>query len=240
MKKILIVMVLAALVGSSYAQMCDQIVVEGKSSVKMAPEQYNFNVRISVNDSNYTTCGNLALEAADKIAEEFEDKGIDKDLIKTQRYSIQEIRERDYKTNKMIFKGYRAEIPLTITTHTDYKKNDLIFEIIKNNFGANFSLNFALTPEQTDLVKERLISLAVKDAKEKSKVIAESADIELGEISKIQYGEPRLLRSFSNTSYDLQQNEVMIRGASSLKGTSVLNPSEIEMRTSIIISWRIN
>jgi uncharacterized protein YggE len=225
--------------GAAFAQVGNEVVVEGKSSVKIAPEQYLFGVHISVKDSNYTTCGNKALEEADKIAKQFEAQGIDKDLIKTQRYSIQEIRERDYTTNKMVFKGYRAEIPLTITTHADYKKNDLIFEIIKNNFGANFNLNFGLTPEQTNKVKERLIALAVKDANEKAGVIANSANITLGGINKIQYGEPRLIRGFSSTSYDLQQNEIMLRGSSSLKAGSVLNPSEVEMRTSIIIAWQI-
>jgi len=240
MKKILFLITLATLAIPGFAQMCDQIVIEGKSSVKMAPEQYIFNVRISVTDSNYTKCGDLALKEADKIAKEFTKNGIDKDLIKTQNYSIREIRERDYTTNKQVFKGYRAEIPVIIKTHIDYDKNDLIFEIIKNNFGSNFNLNFALTPKQTDKVKEELIALAVEDAKQKAKVVAESADLKLGSISKIQYGEPRLIRSFSNTSYDLQKESVMIRGASAMGGTSVLNPSEIEMRTQIVISWRIN
>lgn len=240
MKKITILFVMALFAFPTFAQMCDQIVIEGKSSVKMAPEQYIYNVKITVIDSNYTECTNLILTEANKITKEFEANGIDKDLIKTQNYSIREIRERDYKTQLSVFKGYTATIPITIKTHVDYAKNDLIFEIIKNNFGANFNLNFALTPEQTEKVKEKLIALAVEDAKQKAKVVAQSADLDLGTISKIQYGEPKTIRGFSNHSYDLQKEQLMIRGSSSIGGTSALNPSEIEMRTNIVIAWRIN
>jgi uncharacterized protein YggE len=239
MKKILVFIVIAFISFSSFAQMCDQIVIEGKSSVKMAPEQYIFNVRISVSDSNYTACANLALEEAEKITKEFTKNGIDKDLIKTLNYSIREVREHDYKTNKSVFKGYQAEIPLRIKTHINYDKNDVIFEIIKNNFEANFNLNFELTPEQTEAIKEKLIALAVEDAKQKAKVVAESAGIRLGKISKIQYGEPKSIAQFSNSNYELQKETIMIRGAASIGGTSILNPSEIEMSTSILVSWRI-
>ncbi len=239
MKQLVLIIALALFAITTFAQMCDQVVIEGKSSVKMAPEQYIFNVRISVSDSNYTTCANLALKEAEKIASEFKRNGIDKDLVKTQNYSIREIREHDYVTKKLEFKGYQAEIPIIIKTVADYEKNDIIFEIIKNNFEANFNLSFALTPAQTDEVKAKLISLAVEDAHQKAKIIAESSEIKLGNISKIQYGEPQLIRGFSNTSYELQTEQIMIRGSGKIGGTNALNPSEIEMSTSIIIAWQI-
>lgn len=241
MKKIALLILLAMFTISTFAQMCDQIVIEGKSSVKMQPEQFIFNVRISVTDSNYTKCADLATHEAEKIIEEFKRNGIEEGLIKTQNYSIREIREHDYKTQKSVFKGYRGQIPISIETLSDYKKNDIIFKIIKNNFGADFTLNFALTPEQKDEVKAKLIALAVEDAKQKAKIVTQSAGIQLGKISKIQYGEPRLIRNFSDVNYDLQNEHVMIRGMSSKAGgTKALNPADIEMRTSIVVAWRIN
>lgn len=239
MKQLLILFFLATVSVGSFAQdsFCDQIVVEGKSSVRLVPEQWIFNVRISVQDSNYTKCANLALEKADKITHDFTKNGIDKDFIKTLTYSITEIRKHNYKTNTSVFEGYKAEIPIRIKTRSDYAKNDKIFEIIKNNFEADFSLNFALTPEQTEEVKEKLIALAVDDAKQKAEIIAQSAHINLGKISKIQYGEPRIIGSFANTN-DLQKTSFMIRGTASA-GASSLNPADIEMRTEIIIAWQI-
>lgn len=221
---------------SSFAQ--SEIVIEGKSSVKLVPEQLIFTMNMSVKDSVYTKCANLAIEKIEKIKSEFTKHGIDKDLIRTQNYSIREIKRHDYKTKKSVFDGFEASIPITIKTTKDYNKNDQIFEIIKNNFEANFNLNFALTPEQIEAVKEKLITLAVEDAKQKVKVISQSADVKIGKISKIQYGEPRTIRGF-NSSNDLMKAGNMMQMESSERIVEILNPNEIEMRTNITMAWEI-
>ncbi len=241
MKQLITLFILATVALSSIAQnqYPDDLVVEGKSSVKLIPEQLIYNVRISVSDSNYTRCTEMALEKAELLTKEFTGNGIDKDLIKTLNYSIREIREYDNITRQQVFKGYRAEIPVLIKTVTDYPKNDLIFEIIKNNFNADFSLSFALTPEQKESVKEKLIELAVEDAQQKAKIITESAGIKMYGIRHIQYGEPQLIGTYTRPNYEMQNESIMIRGAASSGGASTLNPSEIEMRTSVVIAWRL-
>lgn len=236
MKQLVALFILIAFSIASFAQ--GEIVIEGKSSVKLIPEQLIFNINMSVKDSNYQKCTNLALERIEFIKSQFAKNGIDKELIKTQNYSIREIRKHDYKTQKSVFDGFEASIPITIKTTRDYSKNDQIFEIIKNNFDANFNLNFALTPEQIDAVKEKLIKLAVEDAKQKAKVVAESAEVKLGKISKIQYGEPHSARPYSN-NYDLMRSGNMKAMVAESSITETINPDEIEMRTEIIIAWKI-
>jgi uncharacterized protein YggE len=241
MKQFILFTAIALFSISSFAQKQypDELVIEGKSSIKLTPEQFIFNVRISATNENYTECANEVLRKAQEITDQFTKNGIDKDLIKTRNYSIREIREHDYKTNKSVFKGYRAEIPVIIKTVSGNPKNDVIFEIIKNNFNADFNLSFALTPEQKDEVKEKLIALAIEDAKQKAEIITENAGVKKYGIRHIQYGEPRLVGSYSHPNYDLQKESVMIRGASSTGGTSALNPTEIEMTTKVVIAWRI-
>jgi uncharacterized protein YggE len=240
MKNIILFILISFLSFHSFAQdsFCESIVVEGKSSVKLVPEQLIFNINMSVKDSNYTKCTNLAIEKIDLIKSQFTKNGIDKDLIKTQNYSIREIRKHDYKTQKSIFEGFEASIPITIKTSRDYNKNDQIFEIIKNNFEANFNLNFALTPEQIEAVKEKLITLAVEDAKQKVNVITKSTEVKLGKISKIQYGEPHTVRPYSN-NYDLMKAGSMRAISSESSITETINPDEVEMRTEIMIAWKI-
>jgi uncharacterized protein YggE len=217
---------------------CEAIVVEGKSSVKMAPEVITFNINFSVSDTNYTRCADLALQKIESIKARFAGNGIDEELIKTVNYSIREERERDRNTGQQIFKGYRADIPILIKTKVDNKQNNLIFEIIKNNFEANFRLNFVLSPNQIVRVKEELIELAVEDAKSKAQLLAKSAGIKLGEISKIQYGEPQTMRNFTRTNYDLLRSGKLESDAEAV-GISAFTPPDIEMRTNVIIAWRI-
>ncbi len=237
MKQFVILSFLVILSTYSFAQ--GEIVIEGKSSVKLIPEQLIFNINMSVKDTNYAKCTNLALEKIELIKSQFVNNGIDKNLIKTQNYSIREIRKHDYKTQKLVFEGFEASIPITIKTTRNYSKNDQIFEIIKNNFEANFNLNFALTPEQIEAIKEKLIELAVEDAKQKAKVVANSAEVELGKISKIQYGEPHSVRPYSYNN-DLMKSGSLVAMAPESSISETINPDELEMRTEIIIAWKID
>lgn len=241
MKKVVLFMLLIAFTAPIFAQqqINPQITVEGKSSVKLMPEEISFTVNLSVKDSNYSNCADLAVEKLEKIKALFVENGIEEELIKTSRYSIREIQRHDPQLRQMVSDGYEASIPLTIQTKRDYKKNDLIFTIIKENIESSFSLNFSLSDEQRDSVKEKLIDLAVQDARQKAIIIAKSANVELGTITSIQYGEPRMIRGF-NANNELMMARALPAMAADSKITDVLSPDEIEMRTEIVMSWQIS
>ncbi len=241
MKKIILSLAVLFFTVGSFAQNNDGgiITVEGKSSVKLAPEDMSFTVNFSVKNENYKQCAEMSVEKMDEIKKQFIENGIDEELIKTNSFSIREIQKYDPQLRKSVFEGYEANIPVTIRTKKDYEMNDKIFELIKDNLESNFNLNFALSEAQMETVKERLIELAVEDAKEKATVIAKSAEVQLGKIKSIQYGEPRMI-GLRNNNMELMNAEVMpITREAKADITSVLSPNEIEMRTSIIISWEI-
>ena len=241
MKKIILSLAIVFFTLGSFAQdkQGGLITVEGKSSVKLAPEDISFTVNFSVKDENYKQCAEMSVEKMDKVKKLFIKNGIDEELIKTNSFSIHEVQKYDPELRKSVFDGYEANIPVTIRTKKDYEKNDKIFELIKDNLQSSFSLNFALSEEQMETVKEKLIQLAVEDAKQKATVIAQSAEVDLGKIKSIQYGEPRMIGSF-NTDMELMRAETMpLMNAAKADITSVLSPDEIEMRTNIVIAWEI-
>jgi uncharacterized protein YggE len=241
MKKIILSLAVMLFAFGSFAQNNQNgiITVEGKSSVKLAPEEISFTVNFSVKDENYKQCAEMSVEKIDKIKKLFIKNGIDEELIKTNSFAIHEVQKYDPQLRQSVFEGYEANIPVTIRTQKDYEKNDKIFELIKDNLQSNFNLNFALSEEQMEMVKEKLIQLAVEDAKQKATVIAQSANVQLGKIKSIQYGEPRMIGTF-NTNMELMNAEIlpMTRNAKA-DITSVLSPNEIEMRTNIVIAWEI-
>jgi len=241
MKKIILSLAIVFFTLGSFAQdkQGGLITVEGKSSVKLAPEDISFTVNFSVKDENYKQCAEMSVEKMDKVKKLFIKNGIDEELIKTNSFSIHEVQKYDPELRKSVFDGYEANIPVTIRTKKDYEKNDKIFELIKDNLQSSFSLNFALSEEQMETVKEKLIQLAVEDAKQKATVIAQSAQVDLGKIKSIQYGEPRTIGSF-NANMELMRAETMpLMNAAKADITSVLSPDEIEMRTNIVIAWEI-
>lgn len=240
MKKTAILIFAILLSGIVNAQNNDvsQITVEGKSSVKLVPEELWFTVTLSVKDADYTKCTEMAVDKMDRIRKLFIENGIDKDLIKANSYSIREVQKYNPELRQSVPDGYEASIPVTLQTKRDYKKNDIIFELIKDNLESNFNLNFSLSDEQMDAVKEKLISLAVKDARQKADWIVKASGTSLGKIKAIQYGEPRMAVGYNKQ--DLMMSAVMpITREANAKITDVLSPSEIEMQTEITISWEI-
>ncbi|MFV0592342.1 MAG: SIMPL domain-containing protein [Draconibacterium sp.] len=240
MKKILLVLAIFSITATAFAQSASvsQISVEGKSSVKLMPEDLSFTVNLSVKDNNYTKCAEMAVDKMDNIKKLFTKNGIDKDLIKANNYSVREVQKYDPELRQQVFDGYEASIPVTIRTKRNYKKNDKIFELIKDNLESNFNLTFSLSEGQMEAVKEKLISLAVKDARQKAEWIAKASGTSLGKIKSIQYGEAQ--RQIGPVQPQLRMFAMMDQMEASAKITDVLNPDEVEMHTNIFISWEIN
>lgn len=242
MKKTAFLFVAILLSGFVFGQSAasSQITVEGKSSVKLIPEDLSFVVNLSAKDNNYTKCAEMAVEKMENIKQLFVKNGIDEDLIKANSYSIREVQKYDPELRQSISDGYEANIPVTIRTKRDYKKNDKIFELVKDNLESNFNLNFYLSDEQMDAVKEKLITLAVKDARQKAEWIVKASETTLGKIKNIQYGEPRMIGAFNNRNELMVSDMMPMMREASAKITEVLSPDEIEMQTSIVVSWEIS
>lgn len=240
MKKIILAIAVIFFAAASFAQSAEKslLTVEGKSEVKLLPEEIWFNVMMSVKDTDYKTCSDLAVQKLAEIKMLFTKNGIDKNLIKTNNYSIREIQRHDPELRKMVFDGYQATVPLTVRTKRDYDKNDLIFALIKDNLESNFNLNFQLSEKQITEVKARLIKLAVDDAKEKAGIIATASGVELSKISAIQYGEPNIIGI--NNPPALRKSGLMMQAESYSEIIDLMEPDEVKMGTNIVISWEID
>jgi hypothetical protein len=138
MKKIILSLAVMLFAFGSFAQNNQNgiITVEGKSSVKLAPEEISFTVNFSVKDENYKQCAEMSVEKIDKIKKLFIKNGIDEELIKTNSFAIHEVQKYDPQLRQSVFEGYEANIPVTIRTQKDYEKNDKIFESELCPFGG--------------------------------------------------------------------------------------------------------
>lgn len=219
---------------------CETIVVEGKSSVKMVPEIISFHINFTLKNQDYSECQELALEKIEKIKSDFRKNDIDQDLVKTLNYSVRELTRRIPETGKQVFVSYKAHIPMLIKTEYSNAEVPKIFELIKDNFKSDVRINFDLSETQIEAMKEKLIELAIEDAISKANLLVENLNYKLGDVTKIQYGEPRKIRNFTRTNYDLitsQQLEAM--SSTSRISPDVLTPAKIEMRTNVMLAWKI-
>lgn len=214
------------------------IEIEGKSSVKVVPENVIFTFHLSVQDSDYTRCAEAVLLEASRLKEEFIRHGIDKDIIKTLSYSVREIKEFDRSLGKTIFKGYRADIPLRIQTNLKDAINSSIFTLVKKHAPSDLRINFELSDAQTESIKNKLIEGATDDARKKASILAKNLKINTGKIVRIQYGDPSRA-GFNPGETSIFSRSEMASDVNSVAGIENLVPNEIEMRTHVFIIWEL-
>ena len=235
----LLLTVTLALPTFSQDPFCETIVTEGKSSIKQTPEIISFFIEFRIEHQDYEMCSDLALETIDSVKIKFRLNGIDEDLIKTTNFSINEITERDNRTNRSIHKGYLARVPISIKTKVSDPLASKIFELIRSSLKSDIRINFELSDSQIEEAKEALLTLAVDDATSKAKILAKNLKIDLGKVTKIQYGDPQTVRNFTRSNYSLQTGRAMTVGSVSKASITTLKPDEITMTTSVMLAWDI-
>jgi uncharacterized protein YggE len=219
---------------------CETIVVEGKSSVKMVPEIISFHINFTLKNQDYSECQELALGKIEKIKSDFRKNDIDQDLVKTLNYSVRELTRRIPETGEQVFVSYQAHIPMLIKTEYSNAEVPKIFELIKDNFKSDVRINFDLSETQIEAMKEKLIELAIEDAISKANLLVENLDYKVGDVTKIQYGEPRKIRNFTRTNYDLITSQQLEAMSSDVRvSPDVLTPAKTEMRTNVMLAWEI-
>jgi len=115
-----------------------------------------------------------------------------------------------------------------------------IFELIQSSFKSNVRINFQLSQNQIEEVIETLLELAVEDATSKAKILADNLNVDLGKVTKVQYRDPREVRNFTRSNYDLIEGRaVSLSSAVSRASITTLKPDEITMTTSVMLAWNI-
>ena len=115
---------------------------------------------------------------------------------------------------------------------------DKIYELTKALLKSEIRINFQLSQNQINSIKEKLIGLAVKDAITKAEILAKNIGANIGQVTKIQYGEPRAISNFTRMGSQLETT-MSLSGASVRTSITTLKPDEMGMSTSVMMAWDI-
>ena len=215
------------------------ITCEGKSSLSIKPEIMAFHLNFEVIDMDYQTAINKSLESVKNVSDKFKALGLQDAELKTSSYSVNKVQKYNQSTRKQEFKGYRASMRVIVKLNYADKNVDKVFDIIRTELNTQFDIRFVLSPEQKEEASNKLIQMAISDAKSKAEVIASATEVTLGKVQNVQYGEQRLIRTASSNS-ELMLSRTSAKAAAGTQLSETLNPQEVELRTNIVISWIIN
>lgn len=235
MKKrlVFLVVLLAGFTGLS-AQLNDNVLkVEGEAVVYETPENMNINIPLTVKDNNYAKCSKLLNEKYTKLVEEFGKISIDKSLIQTTNFSIQD--SYVYANNEQKFDGYVGSINLNIEKLFNTNVLNAIINLLNSgDFKLSYNITFDFSPQQRDKLIKITLENAMADARNKADIIAKQLGVIVGEIREINF-------NYSSTSISplLSESIMRYRGTTDKTSGIQLTPQLEQIRETIDIVWQI-
>jgi len=212
--------------------------VQGEFIIKQKPENIIVNINLTQNEVEYKICLDNALDSLKKLKKVFVKNGINDSLIRTKDISIRE--NFDWNNRERIKLGYRALISIEIETKYTPEFADKLIKALKDNANTSYTIRFNLSEYQKDNLRILALKESIKDATEKAKIMAETANIELGNIYRIIYETPQnYSRNFVDDDIVTERRYEGFSDIGNAEKEIDFNPKEIMIKKSVIIEWEI-
>jgi uncharacterized protein YggE len=160
-----------------------QITAIGRGEVEYVPDQaivtLGYNVERDFDAASALRNLNSKIEA---IIKAVEDKGISRENITTQTYSLSQ--RYDYINGESLPNGYQANQLITITIDNVDENLNYPSEIIEaaSTAGANQVVSVTFGVEDTEVLKSEARNMAIEKAKQRAQEMEGELDIKLGDV----------------------------------------------------------
>jgi hypothetical protein len=180
------------------AQDTPKISVEGKSEIKILPDEALIRVSLTGKAMKTEEATEALNKKAASVTKGLRKSGVDNYELKADNYFVNVNRIYTKGTSKD--SGYVASQTLKIVVKDTGKDLLEIIEVLHGSTDLGFQLEFRLSDSKRKEYEAQLLQMAIRDAKNKAELIARS--LELGELSvhHVSYGsggsyQPKMYRS---------------------------------------------
>ncbi|MBT4540000.1 SIMPL domain-containing protein [Candidatus Woesearchaeota archaeon] len=172
----------------------NKISVSGDAETEVMPDEVVIRLSVVTEGKEAESVQNENANKMNAVMEALKKVGIKEDEIETTGYNLYPWKEYDYNLRKQIDKGYRLSQTITLTTSDVDKTGEYLSVAVKNGINQVDNVNFQLSDELENQVKDALVAEATTNAKEKAKTLAENLEIKVGKaisVSETNYNVPR-------------------------------------------------
>ncbi|MCM1298681.1 MAG: SIMPL domain-containing protein [Firmicutes bacterium] len=213
------------------------VTVIGTGKESIPPDLITVSMTVETVSKDYAETTVLQAEKVAEITAALSEAGFEKKELTTSAYNICTQYE-NYQDGgwKKRFVGYHCVQNMSLKFEQCSEKLKKVIEALSGCKSSVPQFDVSLTVRDRDRVSDELLSLAVKDAHRKAKVLAEAAGAELGEICRINYN-PEEISIYSQTRMTASRTVFgeQVRGLADTE----INPEEIEVSAQVEIVWEI-
>jgi hypothetical protein len=219
----------------------NSLLVNGTAILKQIPEMLTASITVRVKGVKFNECQEKLVKAIGQATNMLVKNGIEKEIIHTNSLNVSE--RSEYLSEGRTKLGYEGSSSVNVEHlySQEYAKK-LLSALQNDSVNFLYNLDFTLSENQKCMLRQKAISLAISDAKEKAEAIAKSANLRLVKINSITF-----LDNNQGSYYEsdlVQEGRVgpgYIAMSKSAGQTPAIdfNPKEIGIRKSVTIEWQI-
>ncbi len=205
------------------------ISVSGRGVASAMPDNVKLNLWVESRNPMYDVAVKTLTLKSNALKEDIIELGFNEKDLKTTKYSVNTDIEYVNGSNQVV--GYIAKEHFTINFPFDeIMLNKTLKKLSNSNSKAMFNVSFEVENER--YLQNEAIKNAVKDAIENATILAKAANVALGEIVKINYGEEM---------YNIRSSSLILESGSmkSFQDTS-FNPSDVDFQADVHIIFNLN
>ncbi|MBQ7308004.1 MAG: SIMPL domain-containing protein [Clostridia bacterium] len=216
-----------------------EIMVKGEAKKTYKPEEFIISLTFSHKEKTYEKCLENGAKMVDDFVEEILVKlNIDKELLKTERFYVNESTIYVPDKNKRVFDGYvynqisKLKLDYDIKLFTKFMQ-----EVSKLKFPPSYRAAFGLKEE--DMRKNEVIAKAVEYARVKAEAISKAAGKELVDLARVDFQpfgtifSPSSINSYDTMDFGMVHQERACKMSSAEVIEKNFNPEDIEIRESV-------
>lgn len=217
------------------AQSTSELAIAGKATTDITPDLTIVSITINATHMDYSKAMDLLQDKAFETKRFLTQKGLEKTHISSENFAIN--KQHVYENRTQIFKGYQASLRIKL----EFKNNLELANTLLNALGesasdAEVNVWHEVSQELQDDVNDKLIIAAIKDAKHKAEMIAESTNQELYKIKKINYG----VKDNLTVAPQIESKYLALERSSSNNSNNLsITPEAVHYSQEIIIYWSL-
>lgn len=174
---------LSFLISSSVMASSSFVNVTGRCQMKVIPDQASLSFTAESLEKDQQKAVTKMTAQMNSLTEKMKALKLKDTILETSGYNVYE--QRDWENNKMISKGYRASLTLTVTSSDITRMGEAISEGSKvgiTNVG-NLRTFLSLEKEQAEYLK--CLDIAAADARAKAEQLTRKLKAKLGDVLEI-------------------------------------------------------
>ncbi|QIK69640.1 SIMPL domain-containing protein [Erysipelothrix sp. HDW6C] len=182
--------------------------IEGRGQVKAKPDMMRFHYELVQDAPSYGESYDNLTAQYKQIVAAFKKVEFNTVLIQTSSIDVSIMHE-----TKETPKVFRSSQRLIFEDKINFDKMSKLLDVLRSNDDFNFSLSY-FVKDSSRYDNDALI-LAINDANDRAKLIAETAGIKLNGIQSIEYGSmggggPVMYRSMADTAVGMNASDIII------------------------------